>query len=384
MTQNTVDTLLMLAEVILGGLALWGVVWDLKHPMPAPETVKKMNKRKGFTLVELLVVIAILVAMMGLLLPAVQAARESSRRLVCVNNLKQIGLAAYNCESATGMFPAAGKSLDLTQNPPTVVFKDGGWSGLSRLLPYMEEASLITQADLTVPYNRDDGRNYTSASASLNVFMCPSAARPSTRDTAPQDPIASPFERLAPAGYGYCDYAPIIGTDIAAVGGAGATPIVPNRDTTKTAVGIFHAGGSRLGEVSDGLSNTLMIIECAGRDERQVSTNVELEGASGIANDANCRQRWWRWASPDGAMLISSVPNNKGTPTSEQAPWPTTRVSLGNLAGNNGSPASSHGGVVNALWGDGRVTQIKNTIKPEVLRGICTPAGGEAVSQDQF
>src|SRR5690349_568067 len=116
--------------------------------------MKKANV-KGFTLVELLVVIAIIGVLVALLLPAVQAAREAARRTTCVNNLKQMGLAAANYESAKGVFPPGRLNPDyavggtpqssytnynnVTQDANT---KTGFYSVHIWLLPYMEQANI--------------------------------------------------------------------------------------------------------------------------------------------------------------------------------------------------------------------------------------------------
>lgn len=343
---------------------------------------RHLREHRGFTLIELLVVMVVMIVLIALLLPAVQAAREAARRTQCTNNLKQIGLALANHESAQGMYPASGKTIDMTAQPPAITYTNGesNWSVLAKLLPFMEQSQTVAAGDMTLPYNATSGVNLTASTPALNTFVCPSVSRPTVRDTANLDPNASPAERSHVANYGYSDYQPIIGTDLAATGGTGATPILPNRDTNQTALGMFHKGGTRVGEVTDGLSNTVAFMECAGRDERQLTTTPDIAGAAGAPQ---ATMRFWRWASPSGALLVSSVPNNTGKPDREVTPWPSTGGSADNGAGDNGSPFSFHAGV-GTLFGDGHVQNLKNTIPPTVFRGLLTPSGNEAISQDSY
>ncbi len=107
------------------------------------------KKQPGFTLVELLVVIAIIGILVGLLLPAVQQAREAARRMQCSNNLKQLGLANLNYESTHKKFPIGFLDVRQTGNP----LKDGGWSWATALLPYIEQSAIYNRFDLNFhPY----------------------------------------------------------------------------------------------------------------------------------------------------------------------------------------------------------------------------------------
>ena len=133
-------------------------------------------RHRGFTLIELLVVIAIIAVLIALLLPAVQAAREAARRMQCTNNLKQIGLALHNYESAVGALPM---TMSLAGTGNTVAY-DTGWSAQARILPYLEGNPLFNAANLSV--FKEDPANSTIISLTVNAFICPSEIKPAAFD----------------------------------------------------------------------------------------------------------------------------------------------------------------------------------------------------------
>ena len=134
----------------------------------------------GFTLVELLVVIAIIGILVALLLPAVQSAREAARRTQCINNLRQIGLAAINHESTHGFLPAGGWGHLWTGDPDMGVGarQPGGWP--FAIMPFIEESSAYGTWDVTAPYSDqpDDVKNRP-----VKSFICPTRRSLSTRQT---------------------------------------------------------------------------------------------------------------------------------------------------------------------------------------------------------
>src|SRR5437660_448830 len=110
-------------------------------------TVPRIRSRNAFTLIELLVVIAIIAVLVGLLLPAVQKARDAAARTQCQNNLKQIGLAIYNYESAYGSLPAAYSVLPTADMDPNAQFAGSrkGLSLLANLLPFVEQSKIYNE-----------------------------------------------------------------------------------------------------------------------------------------------------------------------------------------------------------------------------------------------
>jgi prepilin-type N-terminal cleavage/methylation domain-containing protein/prepilin-type processing-associated H-X9-DG protein len=225
--------------------------------------MKRVFTKRGFTLVELLVVIAIIGILVGLLLPAVQAAREAARRMQCSNNLKQIGLAFHNYESAHKTFPnswyAGGPA------PPYNL-----QSSLVGLLPYLEQAPLYAQYDSRVSPANERGpigvANVAVIATPLPMFVCPSAPGGgadriyNARVPAGALPgLAASTWRAAP-----CDYSVTSGVrstfgDIAYSNNQGG-----NREGALVQASVQSAPRSTIGGITDGTSNTFLMGERTG------------------------------------------------------------------------------------------------------------------------
>src|SRR5262245_32831578 len=134
------------------------------------------TRRPGFTLIELLVMIAIIGLLMGLLLPAVQAIRESSNRVHCENNLKQIGLALHNYENVNNVFPPGYLSQpeSPSMGPVDPQFNDAGpgWGWMTFLLPYVEQDNLCNSLNLNLPCYHPV--NADTVRTPVKIFRCPS------------------------------------------------------------------------------------------------------------------------------------------------------------------------------------------------------------------
>ncbi len=252
------------------------------HAMP------RTTQRSGFTLIELLVVIAIIAILIALLLPAVQQAREAARRTQCRNNLKQIGLALHNYESAHRVFPIG--FLDVLST--NAAARDGGWSWDAYLLPYIDQAPLYNTFNFNYhPFGSGAdpaGNNVRGVATPLSAFKCPSDLKPDTRPINQNNAQGNGTSALATTSYagsmGAFDGDPC--------DNSGVFVQVPRRNNGLLVVNQTR----RIAEVTDGTSNVIAVGEVSWQPQITVgSTNYGSErnfqfGNITTAGGPNCNQ----------------------------------------------------------------------------------------------
>jgi prepilin-type N-terminal cleavage/methylation domain-containing protein/prepilin-type processing-associated H-X9-DG protein len=355
----------------------------------------------GFTLIELLVVISIIGVLVALLLPAVQSARESSRRAQCSNNLKQIGIAFTAYESAFKFLPAAGASINYAVKPYAVQFIDGH-SVFARLLPNIEQDAIYNITNFRLSYNDLSGANVTAFTTLISIYICPSADHSGEGghdDVGDPGESSDTFYVAKGIGYGITDYGPTPFTDISATGqpvSGGSYPATPLRDVNFTGVqangadGLIRRGYTAIAMVRDGMSNTIAFAEDAGRDATFCSQYAEStwNGVTPYARPGapGGLRRMWRWGEAANSIGVSGTINNKTRPMSDKSPYINTSTCPNAFvgAGANDEIFSPHPGGANVLFGDGRVVFMKESTNPLVLRGLVTYQGKEVIGPDSY
>ncbi len=314
------------------------------------------RRSSGFTLIELLVVIAIIAILIALLVPAVQKVREAAARMSCTNNLKQVGLALHNYEGTYKLFPPVGTDFAVAPPGNPLGAQKQGHSVFTYILPYLEQAPLYNQIriDRSVldPVNLAPplGAN-PAAKSQIPIYQCPSApAR-----FADYGPFLG-----QPAGvavFGVVDYGAItgIGSNLAA---NFCPPGTPSGDTgvlRYTTIGV-GAQGTKISSVTDGLSNTIVIGEDAGRVELyRVGKQVAGGSASGGA-----------WADYNSEYYVHGFGNN-GTGSGGCVVNCT----------NNNEIYSFHTGGALVLMGDGSVQFLSSAVSPAIVAALVSRSGGE-------
>ncbi|MCA9188135.1 MAG: DUF1559 domain-containing protein [Pirellulaceae bacterium] len=217
------------------------------------------QQRAAMTLVELLVVLAVIVSLMALLLPAIQAAREASRRTACLNNLRQLGIAMTNYESQHIRFPV-GCVECLAVPPPGALPRLTSWN--VELLPSLEQASLWEQFDRKQPIYMAENRDVVGHI--IDIFICPSSPRPPyTSEDINGNGRWDPGDDMA-----YTDYGGIYGVE----GPGRDAPPGASQLLDNASLGvILYDEATTAQQIRDGLSQTVLVGECAGRTYREQS-----------------------------------------------------------------------------------------------------------------
>lgn len=314
-----------------------------------------MSRKHGFTLVELLVVIAIIGILVGLLLPAVQAAREASRRMSCSNNLKQLGLAEHNAESASGklapnFYEGQNGIIALSPFPP--------------LASYFEQKNLVEQlqarceAEGAFSFDSLD----TTATPPLSVAMCPSMVDPEVCWSLYNYPVdfSSPSDPVT-RGALRSDYAKCAGSATAIISIADLNTLPPGMGLS---ISNGYAAAQRWRDITDGLSNTMMWGESLGQ---QINTRRLRAYSHLFAN----------------AVMIDLARDSSSQYVDPPPFLSPFRDPFENDVRLTDQFSSMHaGGVVQFSFCDGSVRALSRSMDEKVLVGLATINGGEVVSSD--
>ncbi len=328
----------------------------------------------GFTLVELLVVISIIGVLMGLLLPAVQMAREAARRTSCQNNLRQLGLSMHNYQSAKQYFPPSTKTDGGAANQP--------WSGQAFLLPYFEGGNIYDRIDFRIGYHAAGNKTlfppHGIAALRVAMLMCPSEVNDRSRmDPSSNQPYHYPLNYVMNVGH-YLVYNPVTKTD-----GGGA--FAPNSKL-------------RPANFLDGLSQTLAFGEVKAFNPRVhdatlptvAPTNpagVSSQVSGGSWSAQNGHTEWVCGRAIHTGFTTTFTPNTRVPHVVADQTFDID-VSSSREGRNATDPTfavitsrSYHTGLSNFVLMDGSVRSIDDEIDPIVYQSLGTRAGREVISE---
>jgi prepilin-type N-terminal cleavage/methylation domain-containing protein/prepilin-type processing-associated H-X9-DG protein len=335
------------------------------------------HRVRGFTLIELLVVIAIIAVLIALLLPAVQAAREAARRVQCVNNMKQLGLALHNYHDTSGAFPPG--RIWSNVGFPTIFAGQQNTTWFCLMLPFFEQGTLGNAYNFSLGAEGPTATgflgvwaNSTVGGTKLQVFQCPSD-RIITFNINPN--------------YGGPAFAAINFTKGNYAVSWGNTGWGQNFGGTYTAQYMQSAFGHKMSismaSITDGTSNTVFTGEvCQG-------AQYDVRGMmwSSVPGGASFMTRFTPNAFNDYLNVVNGGDYLNNKPTYFCIPEPVLGLPCFPSASDSNAFASArsrHPGGINVNMGDGSVRFLKNTISPFIWIGLNTIASGEVISADSY
>jgi prepilin-type N-terminal cleavage/methylation domain-containing protein/prepilin-type processing-associated H-X9-DG protein len=326
----------------------------------------------AFTLVELLVVIAIIGILIALLLPAVQAAREAARRAQCTNNLKQIGLAMHNYDSARKHLPSGWNMHGLTAPEAETTW-------VVYILPYIEEGAV---ADLDTGVFGRPGENVALLATTLPAFMvCPTNGEVPLFDNTP---TWANFVNARGNYAGNNGFGPM--SENSSVASEGNN--LPRSHGGQPGV-LYMNGEVKLSKITDGTSKTALVSEIITLEERNDHRGVMYYPEGAFYHHGRVTN-----GKLPNATLLAILPNTsaadriripwcKNGGLRPQAPcigaftfWHERHVVM--------AARSYHPGGVNVLSCDGSVRFVPDTIESDVWLSLSSPAGGESPQGEQF
>lgn len=326
--------------------------------------------KRGGTLVELLVTIGVVSILMGLLMPAVQQARESARRTACLNNLRQLGLANQGFLSARQFF--CGPSVDAFPGTPGYTRDVGLYVDL---LPYLEQSVIHSQFDRNGYVHA--GANRDALQQRLPVLSCVSAGESSL--------LSNIAERVSgPAVDGLnsvaCDYS----------GSGGVWEFAGRLSVENAGIVRLRVGGEagiRVAEVRDGLSNTLLAWESAG-DSLYLpgAARFRLTMQDGAPPGFYWRERNRGFHSVGRPSSLTYLYSWCGFRTGSLTAWSNAGVQVDPLTGNGkamnqtnrfGEPFSLHPSGAGFAYADGSVRFLSDEIDSAALSSLITISDGQ-------